>query len=221
MILVGPSDPESVRIDAMPTPTDKIRRHPERARFSRSDLDAVLDSGPHVASLSTVVEGHPWVVPMLYGRSGDRIILHGAQAALCVTHVDAWVYAHTLFDSSANYRSAVVRGTLTQLTGQPAVDALTELSEQIFPGRSHEVPQHTRKQVAATQALTLDITDGQWTVKTRQGGPGEPDADETVDHQLWTGIVPIQVTLGPPKTADHQPADLPVSPSVLSYLARS
>ena len=56
---------------------------------------------------------------MLYGRDGDRILLHGsigagalrhvaagAPAALCVTHLDGWVYAHTLFDSSANYRSA-------------------------------------------------------------------------------------------------------------------
>ena len=218
----------------MATSNDKIRRHPERARLDRRELDAVLDSGPHVATLCTVVDDQPWVVPMLYARIGDRIVLHGstgagalrqvasgAQAALCVTHLDAWVYAHTLFDSSANYRSAVVRGSLTPLTGQAAAEALTELGEQLFPGRSHEVPPHTRKQLAATQALSLEITDGRWTVKTRQGGPAEPGPDDVVDERLWTGTVPIHLTLGTPTTAEHQPADLPVSPSVLSYLARS
>ena len=169
------------------------------------------------------------VVPMLYARLGDRIVMHGstgagalrhvangAQAALCVTHLDAWVYAHTLFDSSANYRSAVVRGTLSQLRDQAAIDALTELSEHIFPGRSREVPPHTRKQLAATQALALDIIDGQWTVKAREGDPTKPSADEVLDDQLWTGIVPIHVIYGTPVTAEDRPADLPVSPSVLS-----
>ncbi len=94
---------------------DQINRHRERARDERADLDAVLDAGYHVGTLSTVADGRPWVVPMLYGRAGDRILMHGsvgagalryvatgAPAALCVMHVDGWVYAHTLFDSSAN-----------------------------------------------------------------------------------------------------------------------
>jgi uncharacterized protein len=215
----------------MVSPLHSVRRHPERARLHRRDLDAVLDAGLHVATLSTVVDGQPWVVPMLYARCGDRVLLHGstgagalrhvasgAQAALCVTHLDAWVYAHTLFDSSANYRSAVVRGTLSQLTGERAIEALTELGECIFPGRSHEVPSHTRKQVAATQVLAIDIVDGQWTVKTREGGPAEPSAEDDLGDEVWTGTVPIQVTFGRPQTADHRPADLPVSPSVLSYV---
>jgi nitroimidazol reductase NimA-like FMN-containing flavoprotein (pyridoxamine 5'-phosphate oxidase superfamily) len=88
---------------------DQINRHRERARDERAELDAVLDAGHHVGTLSTVADGRPWVVPMLYGRAGDRILMHGsvgagalryvatgAPAALCVMHVDGWVYAHTL-----------------------------------------------------------------------------------------------------------------------------
>ena len=84
---------------------DQINRHRERARSERAELDAVLDAGHHVGTLSTVADGRPWVVPMLYGRAGDRILMHGsvgagalryvatgAPAALCVMHVDGWVY---------------------------------------------------------------------------------------------------------------------------------
>jgi nitroimidazol reductase NimA-like FMN-containing flavoprotein (pyridoxamine 5'-phosphate oxidase superfamily) len=212
---------------------EKINRHRERARHERADLDAVLDAGHHVGSLSTVVEGRPWVVPMLYGRSGDRILLHGsvgagalrhvaagAPAALCVTHIDGWVYGHTLFDSSANYRSAVVHGELIALTGEEAARALTQLSECLTPGRSAEVPFHTRKQLAATAALAMDIVEGQWTVKVRDGGPGEPGAGEA-DPRLWTGVLPIVSAYRPPRTSVHVAADTPVSPSVLNVLRRS
>jgi len=212
---------------------NEINRHRERARKERSDLDAVLDAGPHAGTLSTVAGGRPWVVPMFYGRAGDRILMHGsvgagalrhvaagAPAALCVVHIDGWVYAHTLFDSSANYRSAVVHGHLVALSGDEAAEALTRISECLTPGRSAEVPFHTKKQLAATAALAMDIVEGHWTVKVRAAGPGEPEPGEA-DPGLWTGVLPITSGYGPPQTSQHVPADTPVSPSVLNVLRRS
>lgn len=213
------------------TSTDRIDRRAERARTHREELDAVLDAGEHVASLATVVDGFPWVVPMLYARVGDRVVLHGSTgaralrhvaagspAALCVTHLDGWVYAHTLFDSSANYRSAVVRGTLTQLPPNAAAQALTQLSEHLFPGRNSEVPPHTPKQLAATQALALDITEGQRTVNIRSGQPGQPDESDDVPADLWTGVLPIRTIYGNPETADRVASGVPVAASVQAYL---
>ena len=144
----------------------------------------------------------------------------GAPAALCVLHMDGWVYGHTLFDSSANYRSAVVRGQLTALLGDDAAAALTLIADCLTPGRSAEVPYHTKKQLAATAALAMDITDGQWTVKVRDGGPGEPEPGEA-DPGLWTGVLPIVSGYGPPRTSEHVPAGTPVSPSVRNVLSRS
>lgn len=210
---------------------DHINRHPERARHTRAELDAVLDAGHHVGTLCTVVDGRPWVVPMLYARAGDRILMHGSTAAgalrrvaegvpaaLAVTHMDGWVYAHTLFDSSANYRSAVVHGELARLVGDEAVEALTQISDTLTPGRASEVPFHTKKQLAATQALSMQIVEGSWTVKVRDAGPGEPDPGDDVDASLWTGVLPITSRYGLPQTSARVPADTPVSPSVLSLL---
>lgn len=215
----------------MTSTIDRIRRHPERARSQRHELDSVLDAGEHVATLATVVDGLPWVVPMLYARIGDQILFHGstgagalrhvaagAPAALCVTHIDGWVYAHTLFDSSANYRSAVVRGTLNCLSGAEAAEALTLMSDRVFPGRSNEVPRHTGKHLAATQALSMDIAEGQWTVKIRNEAPGEPDRNEAVASDLWTGVVPIWTVYGRPQAAPHLAPNVPVSASVQAYV---
>jgi uncharacterized protein len=217
----------------MTRPNDQIRRHRERARDERAELDAVLDAGHHIGTLSTVADGRPWVVPMLYGRAGDRIIMHGstgagalrhvaagAWAALCVTHIDGWVYGHTLFNSSANYRSAVVHGRLVPLSGDEAATALTQISECLTPGRSAEVPFHTPKQLAATTALAMDITAGHWTVKVRDGGPGEPE-DGEYEPGLWTGVLPIHSSYGEPQTAGYVPAGTPVSPSVSDVLRRA
>ncbi len=192
----------------------------------------MLDAGHQIGTLSTVVDGRPWVVPMLYARVADRILLHGstgagalrhvaagAPAALCVTHLDGWVYAHTLFDSSANYRSAVVHSTLVVLTGEDAARALTDLSERMLPGRSAEVPGHTRKQLAATQALAMNITDGQWTVKIRHGGPGEPANQDDVPPDLWTGVLPITSVYGDPIPAQRVTGDVPPSPSIQRLIA--
>ena len=212
---------------------DQINRHRERARYERAELDAVLDAGHHIGTLSTVADGRPWVVPMLYGRAGDRILMHGsvgagalrhaaagAPAALCVVHIDGWVYAHTLFDSSATYRSAVVHGRLHALSGDEAMKALTQITECLTPGRSAEVPFHTKKQLAATTALAMDIVEGQWTVKVRDAGPGMPEPGEA-DPGLWTGILPISSAYGHPKTSVNVPADTPVSPSVRAILQPS
>lgn len=167
---------------------------------------------------------------MLYARVGDDIVLHGstgagalrhvadgAPVALCVTHIDGWVYAESLFDSSANYRSAVIRGAVRTLHGDEAANALTALSEGLLPGRSAEVAPHTRKQLAATTALILPIVDGGWTVKVRDLPPSTP-APAGTDPRLWTGLLPIVTSYGEPIPAAHLPADLPLPPSVRDRL---
>lgn len=215
----------------MPTHLNRINRLPERARHDRADLYAVLDAGHHVGTLSTVVDGEPLVVPMLFGRVGDQLILHGstgagalrrvaagAPAALCVFHMDGWIYAHTMFNQSAHFRSAVVHGTLSDVPESEAGNVLTQLTESLTPGRSSEVPPHTRKHLAATLAMTMQIQDGSWTVKVRDGDPTAPEPGEEVDPDLWRGVIPIHTAYGEPIPAPGVDPSLPVSPSIARLL---
>ncbi|MBP1158036.1 MULTISPECIES: pyridoxamine 5'-phosphate oxidase family protein [unclassified Rhodococcus (in: high G+C Gram-positive bacteria)] len=201
---------------------DTITRHPERSMLDRTQLDAVLDAAV-VGTLATVVDGMPWAVPMLYARDGDRIILHGstgagalrqvasgAPAALCVALLDGIVVADNLFNSSANYRSAVVRGHLIALTRDESADALNALSDALIPGRSAEVRGHTKKELAATLTIALPISAGGWTVKVRNAPPSEPNRV----GDAWAGVVPLRTVAGAPIPAPWVDGDTPVPASV-------
>jgi len=197
--------------------------------MDRDDLDAVLDA-TSVGTLATVVDGQPWAVPMLYARVGDRILLHGSTGAgalrhvaagapvsLCVTLLDAIVVADNLFDSSANYRSAVVRGRLEPVVGEEAERSLTVLSDVLIPGRSAEVRAATRKELAATLTIALPIESGQWTVKVRSAPPSEGDRNPDV----WAGLVPMRTVAGEPVRASWVSGDVPVPASVKALVGEA
>jgi nitroimidazol reductase NimA-like FMN-containing flavoprotein (pyridoxamine 5'-phosphate oxidase superfamily) len=207
-----------------------IRRLPDRAQHEIDQLYAVLD-GAWVGTLSVVVPGETarvQSVPILYGRVGDAVIFHGstgagtlrllasgAEATFCVSILDGFVYAASLFDSSANYRSAVVAGPVEVLAGTTAEDAVVALSERVMPGRPAEVRSSTRKELAATTVLRMPIASAEWTVKVRTGGVGdEPGADPTV----WRGVLPVTTTFGAP-VAELGQHGIPLSPSIARRLA--
>lgn len=194
-----------------------LTRKPDRQATARAELDAFLDS-QLVGTLASVVDGQPWVVPMLFGRDGDRVLLHGstgagllrhgsdgAPVAFCVTAIDGLVVAESTFDSSANYRSAVIRGHLDVVSDKnPALDTI---SERLLPGRISEIRGSTRKEAAATLTLALTITDDNWLMKTRTGGPGEPVGEIDV----WCGVVPLHVVAGTPQSAPWSVGEVPES----------
>ena len=207
-----------------------LTRMKEKRRSDRAELDRLLDE-ELVGTLATVTtDGRPWAVPMLYARDGDRLLLHGstgagalrrvaegAEAVLAVHAIDALVLATSLFEHSANYRSAVVRGPLVRLTGDEALAALDALADVLVPGRRVEVRGNLRKEVVATTVLALDITDDSWLLKVSDG-----DVDEELDvvpDDVWTGILPLHRSFGDPVRSPWLPADLPAPPSVTALRA--
>ncbi|MFD6893224.1 pyridoxamine 5'-phosphate oxidase family protein [Rhodococcus sp. NPDC060086] len=205
---------------------DTLTRYPDRARTDREDLDHVLDAAS-TCTFATVLDGQPWLVPMFYARDGDRILLHGSTGAGALRHVaagapvavsvmllDGIVVAEDLYHSSANYRSAVVRGTIEQLRGKDALDALNRLSDTLIPDRSAEVPGPSGKQLAATSALALTILPRQWTVKARNAPPTRTDTPGP-----WAGVVPLRTVAEPPIPAPWISDDAPLPTSVQRLIA--
>src|ERR671933_1024404 len=132
-------------ISPQPTslPSTRITRLPERQRHDREALHDVLDSAL-VAHVALVRDGVPVVLPLLHARDGDRLLLHGstggglmraaaagAPVAVAVTVVDGLVLARSMFDSSANYRSAVVFGRCRPVPAEGKLEALHALSERL------------------------------------------------------------------------------------------
>lgn len=196
-----------------PAPLTTLTRKPDRGA-GRAELDDVLDTA-QVGVLSTVLDGWPWSIPMLFARVGDDLLFHGSSGAgalrqvaagapitFTVFTIDGLVVAPTLFDHSANYRSAVIRGHATPVTAGDADAALLALSDKLIPGRVAETPANTKKEIAATVMLRLPIVEGSWLVKARTGGPG-------IDTDVWTGVVPMRTVYDEPVT--YTGADVPAS----------
>ncbi|GLZ48993.1 hypothetical protein Acsp06_51780 [Actinomycetospora sp. NBRC 106375] len=208
------------RVTAPPlSPTDRsrVRRHRDRQRDDRAELHAVLDEAL-VAHLGLVVDGEPAVLPTLHARIGETLYLHGSSGAaslrggepvcVTVTLVDGLVYARRWFTHSANYRSAVVRGQARRVTDPDEhLAALRAFVAQIAPGQEDYAEPPTRKELAATAVIALDLTEA--SVKARTGGPGDGDAVAAGDHR-WAGVVALETRVAGVTTCPALPADTPV-----------
>ncbi|MGX5695986.1 pyridoxamine 5'-phosphate oxidase family protein [Agromyces soli] len=218
------TDPLIAEPSAVPTADRRIRRMPERQSTDRATLDALLDQ-ELVGHLAVVAHGAPLVVPIGFARVGDHLVLHGSTGggfalraaaerqtvAFAVTSLDGLVYARSLFDSSMNYRSAVIYGVLESVPAEEEHDALVALSERLMPGRPAEVRESTRKEYAATRVLRLPLDEV--IVKMRAAGASEA-ADDGEDHSLWAGVVPLGRVWGEPIASALTPPGTPVPASV-------
>jgi nitroimidazol reductase NimA-like FMN-containing flavoprotein (pyridoxamine 5'-phosphate oxidase superfamily) len=193
--------------DLSSTPRTELGRHRERGRTERDDLYAVLDAGL-ICHLGVIVDGAPRVLPTGYGRLGDLLYLHGSSAnssitagngqevCVTVTHLDGLVCARSVFNHSMNYRSAVVFG-VARLVADPEEKllALRTITEHLVPGQWSYVRQPSKKELAATSALALPLTEA--SVKIRSGGPSDEPEDYELD--LWAGVVPVTTGFGEPE----------------------
>lgn len=201
-----------------PTSRSTLGRHAERGRTDRTDLYDVLDAGL-VCHLGFVAHGEPVVLPTAYGRDGDVLYLHGSSGAryllgeempacVTVTHLDGIVHARAVFSFSMNYRSAVAHGTARRVADDGEKErALRAIVEHLTPGAWDHARRPTRRELAATAVLELDL--GEASVKVRSGPPADDEGDVTADA-AWAGVVPIRTVFGAPETAPDLRTPRPV-----------
>jgi nitroimidazol reductase NimA-like FMN-containing flavoprotein (pyridoxamine 5'-phosphate oxidase superfamily) len=180
---------------------NKVRQLREKAVYDKKTVHEILDSAL-LASVGFVQDGQPVVVPMLYGREGEVVFLHGARkarvirllestttACMNVTHVDALVYARSAFNSSMNYRSATVYGS-PRLVDDPdeKLHALRVITECTMPGRWDELREPLENEVKKTGVIALEIESASAKIST--GMPDDEDADYEIP--VWAGILPLK-----------------------------
>ncbi len=179
---------------------NKVRQLQEKGRYDRESVHRILDAGL-VAQVAFVENGNPVVVPMIYGRDGETVYLHGARKArvirmvegseqicLNVTLLDGIVLARSAFNSSMNYRSVTVFGTPILVDGSTEkLRALKIISEHLMPGRWDElrVPHESEVKMTGVIAVKIDTA----SAKVSTGMP----ADEPEDYAIpvWAGILPL------------------------------
>jgi hypothetical protein len=201
---------------------------PERGSADWEVIAAILDAG-FLASVGFNVDGQPFVIPMMYGRSERSLYLHGAAASrlmkaleagapacLSVTLVDGLVLARSAFHHSMNYRSVVAFGVARPITEpRRKIEALRLMSEHLLPGRWNDTRGPNKDELRQTTVLELPIDEA--STKTREGPPNDAPAD--LHRQTWAGILPLTLAAGEP-VPHAQLSDGVGLPDYLSAAAR-
>lgn len=202
------SDRPSSRPTPPASPRVRVRRKPDRGRYDRATIDAILDASI-VGHVGYVVEGQPYVTPTAIWRQGDRLYWHGSSASrmlratkdaipVCVTatHLDGLVLARSGFNHSLNYRSVMVLGPAYELVDdEERLEALRAFVEHLFPGRWDELRPPTRQELKATTILWMDLAEA--SAKIRDDGAHDEPGDET--WPTWAGTIPLTVVAGTPE----------------------
>jgi len=196
----------------------QLRRLPDRGSHDRETISKILDAG-FLAQVGFSVEGQPFVIPTLYGRSGDTLYLHGSAASrmlrqlekgvpacVSVTLIDGAVLARSAFNHSMNYRSVVAFGTARKIEDAGLkVDALRTISDHLMAGRWEDVRPPNPKELKATAVLEFSIEEA--SAKIRTG----PPHDEPEDYELsvWAGVVPFEFKAIEPVSDSENPGEVP------------
>ena len=205
------------------TERNRVRRIPSRGHYDKDTVYEILDAG-FLCHVGFVVEGQPFVIPTLYGRSGHSIYIHGSSASrmlkvvaqgidvcLTVTHVDGLVVARSAFHHSMNYRSVVVFGKADEVSGPEKEEGLFAISESVIRGRWEEARAPYEKELKATSVLRVTVESA--SAKVRTGPPGDEE-EEDYALPIWAGVVPLRLACG--AIVDHPQlrAGIPVPTSV-------
>jgi len=191
----------------VPTRRTTLRRLPQRGVYKRNTIYKILDEG-FVCHVGFVIDGEPVVIPMAYGRAGNRLYIHGSVASrmlralvggipVCVTLtlLDGLVLARSAFHHSMNYRSVVVFGTAFAIENKnQKLEALRTISEHIMPGRWADVRKPNGTELKQTLVIELPLSEA--SAKIRTG----PPIDEPSDYDLpvWAGELPLSFVAGEP-----------------------
>ncbi len=199
-----------------PTERNRLRRLPQRGSYDRETIYAILDA-EIVCHVGFVEDGQPFVIPMLYARDGDTLLLHGAPASRLMAYIgagqpvsisvailDGFVLAKSAYHHSVNYRSVVLFGCGRLLTtAAEKMRGLQILTEHLAPGRWTEARPPSPAELSATAVAAVHIESA--SAKVRVGPPVDAAAD--LSWPAWAGVLPLARCIGEPVPASYNAPD--------------
>ncbi|OMJ17381.1 hypothetical protein AYI69_g7450 [Smittium culicis] len=225
-----------------------VRRLRDRASYDHDSVNSILDAcqlahvGFKVPQKNSGAESetkdledqYPNVIPMIFGRIGQTIYLHGyisgrllkalsgphgdgnvpaPKACVTVSIIDGLVVALSSMHNSNNYRSACCFGKARLVEDHDEkIAALTEIVDKQFLGgkkwaNSREVSDIELK---TTRVIAIDIETA--SAKVRTGGPKDDKEDldnPDVSENIWTGVIPVRTVFGKPEPSELNKAKVP------------
>jgi uncharacterized protein len=182
-----------------PTARTQVRRVAERGCYDRTVFDRIIDQAWH-CHVAFSAAGSVHCIPTACWREQDHLYIHGsngsrllkalgdgAQACVCITHLDGLVLARSAFHHSMNYRSVVIYGQFERVPEDAKPLALQQFMRRIDVDREREARAPDPTELAATSVLRISTAEA--AAKTRSGGPKDDEADLSLP--VWGGVLPM------------------------------
>lgn len=189
------------------TERNQVKRIPKRGKYDTETINKILDEG-FLCHVGFIVDEQPFVIPTLYARIDDSIIIHGSsisrmlknieegvKVCVTVTLVDGIVLARSAFHHSINYRSVVAFGTGKLIEdNEEKLTALKAVADNVLKHRWEDSRQPTTNELNVTSVIKIKIDDA--SAKIREGDP----VDDAKDYELpiWAGVLPFETKFGEP-----------------------
>ena len=187
---------------------NRVKRISNNSDYSKETVHAIIDEALF-CHLGIIHDGKPVVIPTIHARMGDHIVFHGSNASrllkisnnneICVTItlLDGLVMARSLFNSSMNYRSAVIFGKGEIIKDHnERMAAFKSITDHIAPGRWDDARQPNNSELKQTSVVRMPIDEA--SAKISVGPPDDEDEDYALDY--WAGVIPINQTYGEPES---------------------
>ncbi len=182
-------------------------RFAEEGSYDVATIHAILDEGM-VAHVAFVVDDQPRVVPVGYGRDGEKLFFHGssrsglfkalangAEACVNVSIVDGLVLARAGIHHDVHFRSVTLFGSAREVSSDAGkLQALRAIVEHAIPGRWSDIRKPTTAELEKTTVLELEIREA--SAKVCHGDPYDDEADYS--HPCWAGVIPLSIQAGAP-----------------------
>jgi uncharacterized protein len=207
-----------------------VRRMPQRAVYDRATINAILDEGL-ICHLGFTADTQPYVLPTIYARDGERLLIHGSAASrmlravreqipvcVTVTLLDGLVLARSAYHHSMNYRSVVVLGRANEIFNrEEKIAAMRTIVNHVIAGRWDEVRSPSEPEIRATMVLALSTAEA--SAKIRSG----PPLDDQDDYSLgvWAGELPFSLEPSAPVADPQLPRDIALPDYIVSYRRRA
>lgn len=195
------------------TPRSTPARYPDRASHDRAAVHAVLDEAL-VCHIAFVVDGAPVVLPTVHARVGDTLYVHGSTGGrwatldgqpvgVTVTLLDGLIFGRSWMHHSAPFRCVVVHGTVRIVEDHDErIAAMRALIEHVQPGRADDSREPSKKELAATAIVAVDLME----VSLKVRGNHVADLESDLDGPHWAGVIPLRLVAGDPiPAADLRP----------------
>jgi len=188
---------------------------PATGEAARKAIEAILDEGVFCFVALVGEDGQPYSIPVLYGRDGNAIYLHGGKQShvektaieskpICATValLDGYAFARANIEHHCHYRSVMIFGTPTQVTDVEARrHAMKVIVNHVSPGLFEGTRAPNEEELGEPAIMRLDLDTA--SAKVSEKLPMDTKADLASDH--WAGLISFHTSATVTPAPDLKP----------------